>query len=225
MAGSRGNPNPVQVYSGAELVQFQTPASKARPGNSNALVHGLNSRNKVVLKLRSRAVFRLVRNLYGIAPWLTATDRSTVQSWAEVVKLKAAAFAALERDGPYRLTPDGDTVGRRLLGEYARLAVLELAYAKELGLTPAARASLGVSVATGRHMDLASAIAQARLSADGQANVHNLPTLGGGAVTPASLPTLADTPDMPADGPSVPADARDGLRTAPESTGAEGGPQ
>jgi len=134
-------------------------ARGGQPGNQNAARHGLYTRDKDALKLRARAVRRLVAKAYGLCPWLTPTDLPTVRAWAEVVKLKAVAFVALERANPYRLD-DGDLVGRRLLGDYRALATLELAYAKELGLTPASRVSLGVDLARG--LDLASSMARGR---------------------------------------------------------------
>ncbi|MCH8205636.1 MAG: hypothetical protein IH956_01370 [Chloroflexi bacterium] len=130
-----------------------------QPRNDNAQKHGLYTRDKDSLKLRARAVRRLVAKAYELCPWLTATDRPTVQAWAEIVKLKSVCFMALERSNPYRLV-DGDLVGRRLLQDYGRLAGLELAYAKELGLTPQSRVSLGIDLAKG--LDLAAEAARLR---------------------------------------------------------------
>ena len=67
----------------------------------NSLQHGLYTRDKDALKLRARAVRRLVAKAYELCPWLTPTDRPTVQGWTEVVKLKSVAFVALERSNPY----------------------------------------------------------------------------------------------------------------------------
>ena len=132
-------------------------SSQARPGNQNAAQHGLYTQDRNALKLRARAVRRLVAKAYDLCPWLTPTDHPTVQAWAEVVKLKAVAFMALERSSPYR-EHNGDLVGRRLLSDYMRLGSLELSYAKELGLTPASRVSLGVDMARG--LDLAAEMAR-----------------------------------------------------------------
>ncbi len=88
---------------------------------------------------------------YQICPWLTATDRPTVQGWAETVKLNAIAFVALEKLGIYRVQGE-DLVGRRMLDEYRRLSQLELAYAKELGFTPASRAAMRVDVLEGDNL-------------------------------------------------------------------------
>ena len=88
--------------------------SNARPGNQSAVKEGFYTQDRYALKLRARSVRRMVNNSYQICPWLTATDRPTVQGWAETVKLKAIAFVALEKQGIYRLQGD-DLVGRRML--------------------------------------------------------------------------------------------------------------
>ena len=141
-------------------------ARGGQPGNQNTVKHGLYTRDKNALKLRARAVRRLVAKAYDLCPWLTPTDWSTVQAWAETVKLKAVCFVALERTNPYR-EDNGDLVGRRLLQDYMRLGSLELAFAKEIGLTPAARVSMGVDLAKG--LDLAAQAARLRAEEGGTA--------------------------------------------------------
>ena len=131
----------------------------ARPGNQSAVKEGFYTRDRYALKLRARAVRRVVNKAYQICPWLTATDRPTVQGWAETVKLKAIAFVALEKLGIYRVQGE-DLVGRRMLDEYRRLSQLELAYAKERGFTPASRAAMRVDVLEGD--DLAAKAAKLR---------------------------------------------------------------
>ena len=78
---------------------------------------GFYTRDRNALKLRARAVRRLVNGAYQKCPWLTATDRPTVQARGEMVKLKSIAFVALEKLGIYRVQGD-DLVGRRMLEEY-----------------------------------------------------------------------------------------------------------
>ena len=117
-------------------------------GNQNAAVHGLYTRDKDALKLRARSVRRLVNKAYQLCPWLTPTDRPVTQSWAETVKLKAICFTVLEKLGAYRADGD-DLAPRRLLNEYRLLSQLELTYAKELGLTPQSRMSLGIKALEG----------------------------------------------------------------------------
>ena len=129
-----------------------TPSELARPsmaGNGNALKHGVYALSKGALKLRARSVRRLVTQKYEECPWLMPTDRSTVRSWAEVVRLKAVAYTALETLGMYRV--DGkDVVGRRLLTDYMRLSNLELQYADALGFTVRGRYANHVHAGNGR---------------------------------------------------------------------------
>jgi len=75
----------------------------------------------------------------------------TVRAWAELEIVSATVFTVLEADGVVS-GPDksGDLAPRRLLNEYRQLKVTQLQYAKELGLTPSARAALGLDVARGQ---------------------------------------------------------------------------
>lgn len=171
--------NPAPAIQGAALRAFATPESQARPGNSNGLKHGAYASGKSVLRLRARAVRRLVDQLYVACPWLGPTDVQTARKWAEVVKVGASLFAALEVAGPYN-TSGGDVIPRRILSEYRQLAALELQLATALGLTPVARATLGVDIARGRAYDAASEIARAK-SAD--KNGHATATVEAGKGT------------------------------------------
>ena len=146
--------------------QLATQSSLVRPsmaGNRNTRKSGFCSHSTNELSLRARSVRRLVNKAYAVCPWLTETDAPTVRAWAEVVKLKAIAFNALERAGIYRVNGD-DIIGRRLLTDYRQLSQVELAYAKELGFTPASRAAMRLDVLTGD--DLAARASKLR-NADG----------------------------------------------------------
>ena len=88
---------------------------------------------------------------YVECPWLQASDLPTVRSWAETVVLKAVCFAVLQQSNVYRVDRvTGDVLGKRLLMDWARLSSLELAYSKELGFSPASRASMGLDIAKGK---------------------------------------------------------------------------
>ncbi len=133
------------------MVENETAKALARPsmeGNQNARKSGFYSHSTNELSLRARSVRRLVNKAYACCPWLTEMDAPTVRAWAEVVKLKAIAFNALEGMGIYRVDGD-DIIGRRLLADYRQLSQTELAYAKELGFTPASRAAMRVDALTG----------------------------------------------------------------------------
>ena len=106
---------------------------------------------------------RLARRVRHALPLLQDSDIPTVRSWAELEIIGAAVFTILESDGITSGMDNGDVKPRRLLGDYMRLKSLQLQYEKELGMTPSARAALGLGVAKGRYYeDLASEMQAAR---------------------------------------------------------------
>ena len=144
----------------AQLATQMTTSPQARPGNANAVKTGLYA-VKVGPKLRSRRVRRLVNRLFEVLPWLTEADRPACRSWAELEFVGASAFGDLIANG----LVNGDGVPRRLLSDWRQLKQVQLAYERELGMTPAARANLGVDAAKGRYFgDLAAEMAEARQS-------------------------------------------------------------
>ena len=132
---------------------------QARPGNKNAVKHALYAA-KTGHALRARRVRRLVNKLYAALPWLADSDMSATRAWADLELKIGAVSTELEKGGV--VNDKGEP--RRLLAEYRGLLALQLQYSKELGLTPAARASLGADVAKGQYLgDLAAEISHARL--------------------------------------------------------------
>ena len=130
-------------------------SSQARPGNTNAQKHSLYA-TRSGYQLRSRRVRKLVQRMFELLPWLTEADRPVARAWADLEHKVAAVSVNLDQEGI--LNAQGDP--RRLLSEYRGLLTLQLAYAKELGLTPACRAALRVDALRGD--DLAKDLAQAR---------------------------------------------------------------
>ena len=146
MMGSRQPPAkpPERKLSSAERQQRQEA-----PLKSSLYVKSPNG-----LRLRYRLVRRLVRKMKKVMPWLDAADDPACRAWAELEILGSYAFADLMDRG--LTNRKGDP--RRLLSDYRQLRQAQLGYGRELGLTPLARASLGLSVA--RMQDLASAMAE-----------------------------------------------------------------
>jgi hypothetical protein len=101
---------------------------------------GLYVKAPAGLKLRHRKVRRLVTKMRAVMDWLEPSDEPTCRAWAELELLSARAFAELEANGLTNAAGEP----RRLLGEYRQLRQAQLAYERELGMTPLARASLGV---------------------------------------------------------------------------------
>ena len=120
----------------------------SRPGNLSAWRHGLYTQDPEMLKLRAQDIDELVDATLLLAPWIQKSDYGAVRSWAECRKMGDLAGAALQRMGPFRVK-DGDLIARKLTTEHRLYRQQELAYAKELGLTPASRAGVRVDALQG----------------------------------------------------------------------------
>jgi hypothetical protein len=150
------NPNPEQTYSGGELVAFQTSNSQRRPGNKNAVKRSHLYAVKSGAHSENRRTSRLAAKVWDTLPWLVATDEPAVRAWAQAEILSTELYACLMNEG--LVAADGRV--SVLLGEWRRTKELQLRLERELGMTPASRASLGVDVARGHALDLASQIAE-----------------------------------------------------------------
>ncbi|MCX6543782.1 MAG: hypothetical protein NTV05_05140 [Acidobacteria bacterium] len=123
------------------------PGRSGPPANANAQRSGLYARAQTGLQRRDRRVRRLVAKVLRAMPGLQPSDVPTLRAWCELEVLAAFAFLDLTdkgADGGPRLTTETGTP-RRMLDAYRQLRQAQLPYARELGLTPAARKSLGLS--------------------------------------------------------------------------------
>jgi hypothetical protein len=102
--------------------------------------HGLYIRSRTGLQVRDRKVRRLMAKLRGACAWLQPSDEPAARGWAELEILASTVFADLMTHG----LKNAKDEPRRLLADYRGLRGLQLQYAKELGLTPQARAELGI---------------------------------------------------------------------------------
>src|SRR5436309_8722112 len=116
---------------------------------------GLYVRAANGLKLRHRRVRRLVAKMHAAMPWLAAADLPACRAWAELEILGARAFAELEENGITNAAGEP----RRLLGEFRQLRQAQLAFERDLGMTPAARMSLRVGDSRARSTDILTALA------------------------------------------------------------------
>ncbi len=122
---------------------------------------GMYARSESALQIRGRKVARLVRRLRIVAPWLEPSDESTMRAYCELEILSASIFASLATTGTTKITADGkDVEVRRLVDAHRQMKQAQLAYARELGLTPLARAALKVA-GTKAAFDLPSAMSTA----------------------------------------------------------------
>lgn len=142
-----------EAYSGAVTVlsrKFETSApsraltpAERRQRQLAPIKSGLYVRAPNGRQIRDKKVRRLVSKMHDVMPWLAPSDRPACRAWAELEILSSHVFADLVQRG---LTDEaGDP--RRLVSEYRGLRRLQLDYEKELGMTPSARAAIGVKAA------------------------------------------------------------------------------
>jgi phage terminase small subunit len=127
------------------------------------LAHGLYARSHGALEIRARKVARLMRRLRIVAPWLEPSDESTARAYCELEIMGAQIFAALSKmgDAVVRTSKDGkDLEVRRLVDSHRQMKMTQLAYARELGLTPLSRMALRAT-GTQAALDLAGQMARA----------------------------------------------------------------
>src|SRR5690349_1125624 len=112
------------------------PSTDTAPGSH--LATDLYVKGKNGLKLRDERVRRLVRRMQVALPHLTDSDLPACRSWAEFEVLCTRIYAELRDKG--FLNAEGE--GRRLLDDYRKLRATQLAFSRELGLTPASRTAI-----------------------------------------------------------------------------------
>lgn len=123
---------------------------------------GLYVKSPNGLKLRDRKTQRLVRKMRAAMHWLEDADVPACRAWAQLEILADRAFAYLHALDI--VNAKGET--RRLVDDIRKLRLAQLAYARELGMTPAARM---VIKATGTRaaLDIVGALASDE-AADGK---------------------------------------------------------
>jgi hypothetical protein len=129
--------------------QTSSPGGRAKTG--------LYVRSASGLKLRDRKVQRLVRAMRVAMPWLEEADIPTCRAWAQLEILSDIAYAMLTRIGI--ISNNIACEPRRLLTDFRQLRQAQLAYARELGMTPAARMAIKAN-GTRAPLDLAAAMAK-----------------------------------------------------------------
>jgi hypothetical protein len=132
-------------------MQPTTPAGRQR--QLAAVKHGLFIKAPSGLKLKARRVRLLAQKVWATLPWLQPSDEPAVRGWCELEVVTSRLFAdVLNKAEP------GTT------DLYRRVKTLQLAYERELGMTPTSRAALGLS-----DRDLRALDAVARAVADAEA--------------------------------------------------------
>jgi hypothetical protein len=119
---------------------------------------GLYVRSTNGLRLRDEKVRRLVRRMRQCMPWLEDADEPAARAWAQIEVLADMAHTILRTIG---ITSHGGEP-RRLLTDFRQLRLAQLQYARELGMTPAARLAIQVS-GEGKAFDLAEQVTGAAI--------------------------------------------------------------
>ena len=122
---------------------------------TNHLTHGLFVRSKKGVRLRDLTIYRLVKKLRFAMPWLEDSDQPACRGWAQMEVMASRIYAELRDHG----FTNGEGEPRRLLSEFRQLRQTQLAYERELGMTPASRMAMKAS-GTHAALDIASLMAQ-----------------------------------------------------------------
>lgn len=109
-----------------------------KPRNVVAVKTGLYVRSRNGLRRRDARVRLLVRKMRVAMPWLEDSDFPACRGWAELEILTRTVFADLQLKGVFNKQGEA----RRLLNDYRQLRLAQLAYERELGMTPLARVEL-----------------------------------------------------------------------------------
>lgn len=129
--------------------------------------HGLFVRADRGLRHRDERTRRLLRRVRVALPWLEASDDATAQAWCQIEILADACHAILRRDGV--INPATGEV-RRILQDFRLLRQTQLSYARELGMSPAARMAIKAS-GENQALDLAAQCAAIDGAEDVEAEV------------------------------------------------------
>jgi hypothetical protein len=108
---------------------------------------GVYVKSKNGRRLRDRTVRRLTEKMRAHMPWLEDSDLPVCRSWAELEILSIRVYGELREHGLLNSTGDG----RKLLDTYRSLRHTQLRFARELGMTPAARIAMQTN---SRNMDV-----------------------------------------------------------------------
>jgi hypothetical protein len=77
-----------------------------------------------------------------LSPWLQPSDEPALRGWCECEVIASRMFAAIDK--AQLIGAEKRSAG--LIDVWRRLKLVQLQYERELGLTPAARAELGLTV-------------------------------------------------------------------------------
>jgi hypothetical protein len=99
---------------------------------------GLYVRGSSGLQLRDQRVRKLVSRMRVAMHWIEDSDLPVCRQWAEIEVLASRVYAELRDRGV--VNAEGEP--RRLLSEFRQLRQTQLAFERELGMTPSSRQAL-----------------------------------------------------------------------------------
>ncbi len=118
---------------------------KAQVARENAnLRHGFYADGPALLPYRNARVEEKMAQAQQVLTWLQPADLPTLRSWCELEILGSAMFADLWQNH-YNSVATGEP--RTLVSHYLKLRTTQERYERALGMGPAARAALGLTVA------------------------------------------------------------------------------
>ncbi|MGC2221831.1 MAG: hypothetical protein WA624_05420 [Methylocella sp.] len=103
-------------------------------------MENLPAKKKSPFEVRRRRIGHIMRRLRVIAPWLEHSDLATARAYCELEVIGAELFSKIVERGVEK----GDEV-RAIVDAHGRVRQRQLAYARQLGLTVAARKALRAS--------------------------------------------------------------------------------
>ncbi len=109
---------------------------------TRAITTHLHTRSPNGSAMRDRKVQRLVRVMRRVMPWLRESDIPAARAWAQLEILSDLAFAHLRREGMLQTSGENKGEPRKLLADFRSLRSVQIVYARELAMTPAARAAM-----------------------------------------------------------------------------------
>jgi hypothetical protein len=119
--------------------------------------HRVYAKSKENLKVKSKHISWLMNRAIEQMPWLKDEDVPAVRQWAELETIRRCALAGIVQGGVLS-TKDGEVSVKRLVHDLRQLALAQLIFERELGMTPLARAQLKDEKDAG--FDLVSLMAQ-----------------------------------------------------------------
>ncbi len=116
---------------------------------------GVYAKSPSVLQARSRKVYQMMRRMTREMPELERRDRYALRAFCEFEYLAAAVWNQLDK-GKALFDAEGNV--RRLAHDYRQIRQSQMVLMRELGMTPVARAALGVG--GNRSLDLVGEFAR-----------------------------------------------------------------